>query len=192
MNKTNNRDQILIVALKLFAAQGYASVGVQEIVNAAGVSKPTLYHYFGNKQGLLAAVLAQGFEPALARLAAASVYQGDLVRSLTGLFSAWFELVAADPDWVALQLALGSMPRHQEIQQVAEPWLERLHMLLEGLFEAAVPQHGNLRGHQALLATALLGLLNQYALGLLAGRIQRSDDLVYKAVKQYMYGIYVL
>ena len=45
-------------ALELFAARGYDAVGVQEIVEAAGMTKPTLYHWFGSKQGLLRAALA--------------------------------------------------------------------------------------------------------------------------------------
>ena len=35
----------------------------EEIVDAAGVTKPTLYHYFGSKRGLLAALLALRPEP---------------------------------------------------------------------------------------------------------------------------------
>ena len=48
-----NRDHILDCALRLFAARGYDAVGVQEIVELAGLTKPTLYHYFGSKRGLL-------------------------------------------------------------------------------------------------------------------------------------------
>jgi TetR/AcrR family transcriptional regulator len=49
----DNRSALLDAALHLFASRGYDAVGVQEIVDAVGVTKPTLYHYFGSKQGLL-------------------------------------------------------------------------------------------------------------------------------------------
>ena len=42
----DNRARLLDCAQDLFAARGYDAVGVQEIVEAAGVTKPTLYHYF--------------------------------------------------------------------------------------------------------------------------------------------------
>ena len=58
----DNRSNILSCALRLFATRGYDAVGVQEIVEAAGITKPTLYHYFGSKQGLLDALLKEYFD----------------------------------------------------------------------------------------------------------------------------------
>jgi len=49
----DNRSTILARALELWSERGYDAVGVQEIVDAAGITKPTLYHYFGSKRGLL-------------------------------------------------------------------------------------------------------------------------------------------
>ncbi|HIS80092.1 MAG TPA: helix-turn-helix transcriptional regulator [Candidatus Scatomonas merdavium] len=37
-----NRERLLEAALSLFYEKGYDAVGVQEIVEAAGVTKPTL------------------------------------------------------------------------------------------------------------------------------------------------------
>ncbi len=51
-------DRILRVAIKLFAARGYHhGVSVDEIVKAARVNKRMVYHYYGDKAGLYAAVL---------------------------------------------------------------------------------------------------------------------------------------
>ena len=44
-------------AEELFYSKGYDAAGVQEIVERAGVTKPTLYYYFGSKLGLLQAIL---------------------------------------------------------------------------------------------------------------------------------------
>ncbi len=46
------RQQILDVALALFAQKGYAATTVREIVDAAGITAPSLYYYFGSKEGL--------------------------------------------------------------------------------------------------------------------------------------------
>ena len=48
----DNRQKIRDQALSLFAARGYEAVGVEQIARAAGVTKPTLYHYFGSKENL--------------------------------------------------------------------------------------------------------------------------------------------
>lgn len=57
----DNRQAILDSALTLFYEKGYDAVGVQQIVDAAGVTKPTLYYYFGSKQGLLSCLLEEQF-----------------------------------------------------------------------------------------------------------------------------------
>jgi len=44
-------DRLLDTALDLFSRRGYEGTGVQQIVTTAGVTKPTLYHYFGSKIG---------------------------------------------------------------------------------------------------------------------------------------------
>jgi len=49
---TNPRRRILDVALKIFAHNGYAGASIQEIVDRAGVTKPTLYYHFKSKEGL--------------------------------------------------------------------------------------------------------------------------------------------
>src|SRR3990170_5175325 len=51
-DQRNARAHIANVALRLFAAHGYEATSVQTIADAAGVSKPTLYYYFGSKNKL--------------------------------------------------------------------------------------------------------------------------------------------
>lgn len=50
---------ILNAALKLFLEKGYADVSMDDIIRVSGGSKATLYKQFGNKQGVLAAVVDQ-------------------------------------------------------------------------------------------------------------------------------------
>ncbi|QKW35984.1 TetR/AcrR family transcriptional regulator [Actinomadura sp. NAK00032] len=46
-------DRLLAVATRMFADKGFENTSVQEIVNAAGVTKGAMYHYFGSKDDLL-------------------------------------------------------------------------------------------------------------------------------------------
>jgi AcrR family transcriptional regulator len=48
--------RLLAAGRELFATQGYAAVSTQSIVDAAGVTRGALYHQFGDKTGLFAAV----------------------------------------------------------------------------------------------------------------------------------------
>jgi TetR/AcrR family transcriptional regulator len=46
------RQKLLASATELFNRKGYAATTVREIVEAAGVTKPVLYYYFGSKEGI--------------------------------------------------------------------------------------------------------------------------------------------
>jgi AcrR family transcriptional regulator len=54
---TDPRQRILDVALRIFAHRGYAGASIQDIVDKAGVTKPTLYYHFKSKEGLFQALV---------------------------------------------------------------------------------------------------------------------------------------
>jgi len=54
----DDRERHLIdSATRLFAEKGFYNVTTSEIIKKAGMSKPTFYHYFNNKQQLLSSIL---------------------------------------------------------------------------------------------------------------------------------------
>jgi TetR/AcrR family transcriptional regulator len=56
-DKQNAKGRLLEAAINLFAEKGYASTSVREITARAGVTKPVLYYYFKNKEGLFRAIM---------------------------------------------------------------------------------------------------------------------------------------
>ncbi len=58
----SSSSRILSTALELFAVRGYDATSVREICEAADVTKPTLYHFFGSKDGLLRTLVTTAFE----------------------------------------------------------------------------------------------------------------------------------
>ena len=64
----DKKELIMSNALKLFANEGYEGCGIMKIVTVSEVTKPTLYHYFGSKEGLLRGIYEYHFTQFLNRL----------------------------------------------------------------------------------------------------------------------------
>jgi TetR/AcrR family fatty acid metabolism transcriptional regulator len=54
--KDDKRKQILKAAVKVFAEKGYHGCRISDVAEEAGVAYGLVYHYYGNKDGLLASV----------------------------------------------------------------------------------------------------------------------------------------
>jgi TetR/AcrR family transcriptional regulator len=186
----DNRTRLLEVALRRFAARGYDAVGVQEIVEAAGVTKPTLYHHFGNKLGLLQALVARHGEALESAVAASSTYRGDLPGTLNRVVTTYFEQATRDPDYHRFRLALWLAPPESEAGDVVAAQLARESALLEAMFEAATRDHGNMRGRARLFTASLQGMVHAHVALMLRGQTRLDAELAHRAVHQFMHGIY--
>jgi AcrR family transcriptional regulator len=62
--KARRREEILDHARSLFAEKGVDATTMAEIAEAAGVSTPTVFNYFGHKDGILIALITEGAEKA--------------------------------------------------------------------------------------------------------------------------------
>src|SRR5262245_12562056 len=87
------RRQILGAALKQFADAGYAGTSVQDIVNAARVTKPTLYYYFQNKAGLYQALIDRAHDERLRLMQEAAARGASLPEKLIEILAALFEFL---------------------------------------------------------------------------------------------------
>jgi AcrR family transcriptional regulator len=190
VNSSGNRAHILQVALDLFASRGYDATGVKEIVEAVGITKPTLYHYFGNKRGLLGALVDEHAAPFLADLRAAATYDGNLGATLNRVAAVYLTFAATQPTLCRFLLSLLSVPPGNEAHEDGARIFGEQRRMLEDMFEAASKDHGNMRGRQVRYAHSFLGVLNSYALLVLQGQVQANDRLRRDIVHQFSHGIY--
>lgn len=64
------RHQILAAAARCFSEHGFHGTGIARICDAAGMSPGHVYHYFENKESIIAAIVEQSLEQTLASTAA--------------------------------------------------------------------------------------------------------------------------
>ncbi|WP_237518719.1 TetR/AcrR family transcriptional regulator [Streptomyces sp. SID5910] len=110
MTRAEQREQtrrtLLRESRRLFATQGYAAVGLAEIVRAAGVTKGALYHHFDGKTALFRAVLEQTQQEVGQAVAAAADTEDDpWGQLLAGCRT--FLAAGADPDIQRIMLLDG-------------------------------------------------------------------------------------
>ena len=186
----DNRAKIISSALRLFAARGYDAVGIQEIVDAAGITKPTLYHYFGSKEGLLAALLDTYFTELYQSVREASAYQHDLPLALNRITLAYFHFADKRRAYYRMQLSMWFAPVDSVPFKAVAELNQKQQQLLEDLFLQAANDHGNMKGRHQMYAATFLGMINTYISLSLNGYASMDDELVYKAVHQFMHGIF--
>lgn len=104
--RERTRRTLIAESRRLFAARGYAAVGLAAIVRESGVTKGALYHHFEGKADLFRAVLAQVQEEVAARVAAAAEAAGDPWAQLKAGCAA-FVTAGADPEVQRIMLIDG-------------------------------------------------------------------------------------
>jgi AcrR family transcriptional regulator len=186
----DSREGLLRAALTLFAARGYDGVGVQEVAEAAGVAKPTLYHFFGSKLGLLQALFEEYAAALDDGVREAARYAGNLPLTLDRVVAAYVAFATREPLFYRLELALYFAPRESEAHRVAVHHYECRHAFLEELFLKAVRDHGNMRGRQRRYAVTLVGMINSYIALQLNERLVITDRIRRDIVHQFSHGIY--
>lgn len=79
------RQRLLSSAAALFNRKGYAATTVREIVTEAGVTKPVLYYYYQNKEGIYLELLREPFQKFDALIDAARGERGSAKQRLLHL-----------------------------------------------------------------------------------------------------------
>ena len=169
--RRSRRDEILEIAVGLFATRGYHGVSMDDIGAAAGVTGPALYHHFAGKEAMLAAALIPVSEQLLAGGQARIAEAGDEPAvALAALVDFHVEFALANPAVIALHLheldRLPEDPRRQirRLQRLyVEEWVQTLTSLRAGELND---------GEARVLAHAAFGLMNSTPF--LGGEVDRT------------------
>jgi AcrR family transcriptional regulator len=134
--------QMLDAAVRVFSRRGYHAAGVDEIAEAAGISKPMVYAYLGTKEELFIACLHREgtrLMEAVAEVAGVEVDRPG--RRLCLGLEAFFRFVAANRDaWSVLhRQARGQEPFAGVIAQMRSRWIE----IVADVLREAVPEVGD-------------------------------------------------
>jgi AcrR family transcriptional regulator len=146
------REQLLDVALTLFAERGYNATTMDDTAEAAGVTKPLLYQHFDSKRALyleLVDSVATRMLDAIGKAVAAAVGPRQQVE---GGFAAYFQLVVTQP--AAFNLLFGSnVPNDPELSRAVREVQDTIAEAIDPLIDAGLDED-----HRRLLAYAMVGM----------------------------------
>lgn len=92
-----NRRKLMVAGRKAFATEGFAAASMDELTASVGLTRGALYPNFGDKKGLLAAVVAEVDSEMAARARLASADAGDDWERLLAEGAAYIAM-ALDPE----------------------------------------------------------------------------------------------
>ena len=166
------RAALVAAARPLFADRGFAGVGTEEIVRAAGVTRGALYHQFRDKRELFAAVFEQ-LEGELAQLVGEAAVASGATEPLAALrvgTNAWLD-ACTEPEVQRIVLLDG--PAVLGTERAREIGLRHSVGLVEAALQAAVDA-GQLAPQPVRgLAHILIGAVDEAAL-----YVATSDDQI--------------
>ncbi|MBB4226972.1 TetR/AcrR family transcriptional regulator [Rhizobium mongolense] len=87
-----NRMKLIAAARKAFAEKGYSAASMDDLTAEAGLTRGALYHNFGDKRGLLAAVVEQIDSEMAARAQAIGTREGDEWQAILAEGAAYIEM----------------------------------------------------------------------------------------------------
>lgn len=153
--------RILKEAARLFADKGYTGTTIQEVVSAAGTTKPMVYYYFNGKEGLYRALIEEAYERVRKELEEIDTTGGSLEDRLIAAVEANFNLKRTAPDLARFALAMSILP-HKDAPDVDIWQLSATNFqLTTKIIEEAVLS-GEIQGNSAEIALALSGMIVIY------------------------------
>jgi AcrR family transcriptional regulator len=117
---SGRKQEILDAALRAFTDKGYAAATVADVRELSGASTGSIYHHFGDKEGLAAALYLEALRDYQQGVLAVLGRESDAERGIKALVRHYLRWVAAHPDLARFLLAgrpPGAADRREEMNR---------------------------------------------------------------------------
>ena len=163
--RTSKRDLILKTAHDLFLVQGFEGTSIDQIAEAAGVSRQTIYNNFDSKEALFKAIAGALADHVVEPLLNEDLQTGDVESTLTDLAERALALMVLPSTLALHRLVVTEAPKFPEVaRQIYQSGASRAAQAL-----ASYLAHQSARG---ILAVTDPELAAEHFFGMLAGHRQ--------------------
>jgi AcrR family transcriptional regulator len=163
LSRSSARQRLIQAAIELFVAQGVTETTTRQIAESAEVNEVTLFRHFGNKQGLLLAVIEEAavFDQLGETLVQRASQSDDLGQVLRDYGNAFLEALAQVPEMVRSVVGEAGQYPVENREALGKGFTEANRYVAEYL--STVIDGGDFQSY--LSAEKLAGLLNGLLLG---------------------------
>lgn len=171
----HGRDRLLAAALDLFPRWGFATTRVEDIVTAAGVTTPVLYHHFGTKAGLYVAAAEHVYQLVLDRHE--TILEGDptFADALDRLMQLAITIRAEQPTLAPMMLTVViDIQRDPGLAERLNPTVRAFRRFFDRVAALAPEELRPTPAAQRALSRALVTLMN--GLDITALMVRTSND----------------
>jgi len=184
-------------ALVLFAQKGYEAVSPNDVCERTGIQKPTLYHFFGSKEGLLDELLKEQYAKLDSSVAEICVYRpdphnyhNDVKPVLVRVADAFFGFASENKEFYLFLMALSFAPPQSVSAIVSEKYHKRHYDILTEMFYGISTVHPNVKGRETAYAVRFLALINAQIALWYRGFAELSNTEAENIVRGFLHGMY--
>lgn len=158
-DKEDLRERVLRASVNLIEEQGLAALSMREVARRAGVSHQAPYHYFKDREAILAAVAERGFQILGAMLTEARAQAQGATHAveLAGIAYVNFACTYSAHFRIMFRPELVTLHNHHEVDCTANEAFNHVPELAMACFKAGLPEDIGIEPMCALLWSAVHG-----------------------------------
>jgi TetR/AcrR family transcriptional regulator, repressor of fatR-cypB operon len=153
----NTHDQVLSTAIHLFAKQGYFNTSVPDIVRESGVSTGSIYHNFGDKEGIAKTLFDMLVERMELEFSAIESQHDTAKARCKAIIELLFKITEEEPEMMAFML----FTKHKEFMPSmapvcsSRPFKQMRQMVANGMATGEVRQMNDMVAASSVFGGAL-------------------------------------
>jgi AcrR family transcriptional regulator len=169
MGTADLRRTVLDASLELIEAEGLAALSMREVARRAGVSHQAPYHHFGDREGILAALAADGFSQLHDDMQKAIASTKSRSKRIEAVGNAYIEFALKYPGYfkIMFRSELVDLDRFDDVRKIAD----ETFALVTSVVEPASPSRG--ANDPQLVSITAWAIAHGIATLLLEGKLSR-------------------
>ena len=152
------REAVLLAAVRLFNDRGFHASSLDDVAAVLGISKPTIYHYLGNKEQVLIECVSRGCDALLGAAHASVQEPGGGLDRLRHFLRHYAEIIMDDFGRCVVRVGDESLsPQGAALFRARK---KEIDQAMRGMIDAAIADGSMRPTNIRLTAFALAGALN--------------------------------